>query len=402
MIAGRPCGAAGPMVPPMLEMRVWSKLAPAGAALRSFLTPDLRMVDELECMVSVLLAIALAHLLEARNISWAAFSGYMVMRGTVSESLFRGSLRIVGTAAGTALALALVPVLAPSLPGRCVAAAAVGGVTLYGALTARHAYAWLFVGLTFEMILFDKIEYPGHALIDFALTRNLEVVAGTSACVLVSMVSAATLRRRYPAPPAAPPAALGWHPQAARHAGQAAVALALVPALDALQPIPELAQTAVTIMAVMLLPAAGIGASGLVPVSRRLVHRIAGCLAGAMAAAVVLVAARAAPAQVAPALVMAATALGVMLGRHIENSGTRYAYAGTQFTLAVLVTLVPDSYDAAQIAPALERLAGILAGMAVLEPVLVAWHLAAPERRASRGPDTGGGREMPGHEPGGT
>ena len=34
------------------------------------------------------------HLVGARNISWAAFSGYMVMRGHVSETLWRGLLRI--------------------------------------------------------------------------------------------------------------------------------------------------------------------------------------------------------------------------------------------------------------------------------------------------------------------
>ena len=60
---------------------------------------------------------------------------------------------------------------------------------------------------------------------------------------------------------------------------------------------------------------------------------------------------------------------------------------GTQFTLAVLVTLVPDSYAGAAIAPALARLTGILVGMALLEPVLLAWHLAtsafAPRSRTS-------------------
>ena len=87
-------------------------------------------------------------------------------------------------------------------------------------------------------------------------------------------------------------------------------------------------------------------------------------------------------------MLIAGTLLGVMVGRHIESGRSGIAYAGTQFTLAVLVTLVPDSYAHAAIAPALARLTGILVGMALLEPVLLAWHVATPTRdRRSLAPD---------------
>ncbi len=81
-----------------------SSLVPSGlcsrlvGATRAFLTPGPRMVDELECVCSVLLAIGLGRLAGAQNISWAAFSGYMVMRSHVAESLMRGTLRIIGAA----------------------------------------------------------------------------------------------------------------------------------------------------------------------------------------------------------------------------------------------------------------------------------------------------------------
>src|SRR6516164_5686704 len=84
----------------------WRRLA---EGVRSFVTPGPRMVDELECVASVLLAIVFGHLAGAKNISWAAFSGYMVMRGHVAESFVRGLLRIVGTVAGACLALMLTP-----------------------------------------------------------------------------------------------------------------------------------------------------------------------------------------------------------------------------------------------------------------------------------------------------
>jgi uncharacterized membrane protein YccC len=225
------------------------------------------------------------------------------------------------------------------------------------------------------MILLDKLEHPGFAIASFAQTRVLEVLAGTVACVVVSMASTLTARRRWPAPPAS---SLGWHPRAARHAGQAAVALALLPFVWDLFEIPQLAQGAVTIMAVMIVPVSNLGVSGLGMVTQRVLHRAAGCLVGGALAALFLVVA-----EGNAAILIAATALGVMLGRHIENGRGPVAYAGTQFTLAILVTLVPDSYAHAAIGPGLDRLIGILVGSALMEPVLVAWHIMAPSKAKS-------------------
>lgn len=126
-------------------------------------------------------------------------------------------------------------------------------------------------------------------------------------------------------------------------------------------------------MAVMLVPISSIGPSGLAPVSRKLLQRVAGCLAGSALAGVFLFAAHG-----SVPLLIGGTVVGVLLGRHIENGGHTATYVGTQFTLAVLVTLVPDSYAGIEITPAMERLVGTLVGLALLEPVLIAWHLVAP------------------------
>ena len=340
-----------------------------------------RLVDESECVASVLLAILLAHLIGASNVSWAAFSGYMVMRGHVAESLLRGVLRIVGTTVGAALGLALTPLVVDNLALTSLALALIGGVTLYASLTAKRAYAWLFVGLTFVMILLDKAQHPDIALTAFARTRLLEVAAGTAACVVVSTISTLTLRRAWPAERSVAAAGIGWHPHAARHAAQAAAALLILPGLGHWRHLPALAQGAVAIMAVMLVPVSSIGASGFVPVSRRLLNRVAGCAAGGLLAAAFLFLGHGST----PVLVLG-TILGVAAGRHLENGKGTLAYAGTQFVLAVLVTLVPDDYAFAHIGPALDRLAGTLIGMALLEPVLLLWHLIAPGGRASSSP----------------
>ncbi len=64
-----------------------------------------------------------------------------------------------------------------------------------------------------------------------------------------------------------------------------------------------------------------------------------------------------------------------MLGRHIENGASPIAYSGTQFTLAMLVALVPDSYVAPDPEAGVARLAGTMLGIALLEPVLAAFHV---------------------------
>jgi uncharacterized membrane protein YccC len=346
-------------------------------AVAFYQTSPERVVDEGERVASVLLAILFAHLIGATNISWAAFSGYAVMRGHVAESFFRGVLRIVGTIAGAALGLLITPLVETNILFAAIALSLIGGVTLYGAITGKRAYAWLFTGLTFVMILLDKMEHPALAIRGFAETRVLEVIAGTVACVVVSTVSTLTLRRRWPAERSAAAEAVGWHPHAARHAAQAATALAFLPPLGLTFHVPQLAQSAVTIMAVMLVPASGIGASGLIPVSRRLLHRTIGCLAGAVMAALFLFAGHG-----TPAILIAGTILGVAIGRHLENGEGSWAYVGTQFVFSVLIALVPDNYANAQIGPAENRLVGLLVGMALLEPILLLWHLVAPGKGA--------------------
>ncbi len=341
-----------------------------------------RAVDELECVVSVLLAILTAHLIGATNISWAAFAGYMVLRGHMADTLARALLRSVGTLVGGLLALVVVPAVEADFWLAALAILMVGTGSLYGAIVSRRAYAWLFFGLTFAMVLFDKIEQPGIALDHFVETRLLETLAGIFACVVVSLASAATLRRRWPATRAAPIDTIRWHPDALRHAAQGGVALVILVILSAWLHVPALAQSAVTVMAVMLVPVSGIGPSGVRPVSVRIVQRFVGCVAGAALAAVFLFSANGS----APVLIFGSV-LGVGIGRHLENGDHAYRYVGTQFTLAILITLVPDSYAHAAITPGLERLSGILIGMGVLEPVLLAWHLFSPKKAVAEASD---------------
>ena len=366
------------MSPPGLITSIRNRV-PAGA------------IDGAESVVSVLLAILIATRLGAANLSWAAFAGYMVMRGHAADTLTRGALRIAGTLAGGALVLSLTPLLRLAPPNIVLAQFLVCTATLYLAIVGRRSYGWLFLGLTFAMTVLDRVESSLQPVTDFVTTRVLETVAGTAACVVVSLTSAVTLRRIWPGTRSRANSGPRWHPEAARHALEGGIAVALLTTVALFVHIPSPAQGAVTIMAAMLIPANSIGASGLAPVSTRVFHRVAGCLAGAACALPLLLLAQGWP----PALLLG-TVMGVVIGRQIEGGHHGYHYVGTQFTLAVLVTLVPDDYASASIGPGLARLMGILSGAAFLEAVLCVRYflarrwIASPARNAAPGGDFGG------------
>jgi len=340
--------------------------------LRTLPVPGPRMIDEAECVCSVLLAIAFAHLLGAENVGWAAFSGYMVMRSHVAESFLRGMLRVAGTVIGAVVALLLSP-LVTAQPALLSLALLIGGsITLYYAIVGHRAYAWLFTGLTFMMVLIESMEQPLEPITWFALTRVLEVLAGTTACVLVSAVSTFTIRRRLPDPDragrtaAAARPAKQWYPALARHALIGGVTLATIPWIWTWLGIHALSQSSVTIFVVMLIPATALsGDSTLTPVASRILHRLAGCLAGGMLAGAVLLIS-----HHSPLLITVGLGAGVIIGRHIQTGPAAPAYVALQFTLVFLVVLVPDNYARAAIDPAIERLVGIVFGMVLLEPAL--------------------------------
>ncbi|WP_158906859.1 FUSC family protein [Burkholderia sp. L27(2015)] len=340
-----------------------------------------RIIDECECVVSVLLAIAAAHLIGVRNVGWAAFSGYMVIRSDFSESLKRGSLRVMGTATGAALAWLLADRIMHSSILLSTALAVVGAVTLYFALIRRSGYAWLFAGLTFSMVLIDGMEHPGEALGVFARSRFIEVSAGTCASVLVSAVSAVSIRRKFlgPGGQSVQEALILksplWHKAAFHNAMQGAIALAMIPWVWAWFGIEALSQSSTTILAVMMVPVASLSAAHH-PATSKLIHRFIGCSIGGLLATGILMVS-----HDSPLAMTLAVCIGVIVGRHVENGKLGVAYVGTQFALAFLVVLVPDTYFNVDIQPGLYRLFGIAFGMVLLEPVRLAFRQFRRSRR---------------------
>lgn len=386
--------AARPPLPPPVStpvpapiLQVCQLLNRLGRELLSAERRPQRLLDEAETILSVLLAIVIAHLVGAHNVGWAAFSGYMVMRAQLAETLSRGTLRVLGTVAGALLAWWLTAWLGGSLLLASVALALVGGTTLYAALTRRRSYAWLFTSLTFSMVVLDVLQAPLADVRAFAQTRVLEVASGTVACMTVSLLSAWTVRPKVhgrqfffvPTVPAASPP--GWERSAALHALQAAIGLALLPPLSRWIGAETLSQAAITITAVMMVPLAALDRSRVL-ITTRVLHRFAGCLLGAGVAALFLLFSR----GNLPATLLL-MALGIAAGRHLENSGQPFAYIGTQFALAFLVVFVPDHYQAVSSAPGWERLAGIVCGLVLLLLVREGWYRCATAQRARQSGD---------------
>ena len=338
------------------------------------------MSDLLECTLSVLLAIVLAHWCGAHNVGWAAFSAYMVMRSRFTDSAMRGGLRILGTAVGAALALLYGLCLPFSPAALCLALALVGGATLYCALLSHHGYAWLFTGLTFAMVLVDGMQQTGRAMEAFAKSRFMEVLVGTAAAVLVS-AGAALVRRHAgraalvkPAsatePVAGPAIKLRWwQPAALFHVAQAGIALGLIPWVWYRFGISSLSQSCITIMAVMMAPLATLSNLPGLHHSKSL-QRFVGCAVGGLLAIAILLACHS-----SMWIMLAGVCIGVLIGRYVENQVAGFAYVGTQFALAFLVVLVPDNYGTADAAPGILRLSGILFGLLLLLPVRLLFRL---------------------------
>ncbi|WP_232823509.1 FUSC family protein [Dyella sp. C9] len=329
--------------------------------LKTLLRPGPRLVDQIEAVASVLLAILLAQLAGARNVGWAAFSGYMVIRSHLSTSMQRAALRVLGTLVGALAGYAMAIHVAGHPVWTSMALGLVVTGTMYMVLVSRRTYAWLFTGLTFLMIVADTLgaqELPPRA---YAISRVVEILVGTGASLLVSLVSSCTLRRWVPGQLPKPATSYrGWHGAAAWHALQAGVAAMLIPCFAHWIAMPTLTQAGVTVMAVMAVPLASVEAPGNM-VSTRMVHRFLGCsLGGLLAMGILLVC------HHDPVLITLGLCAGVAIGRHIENGAHKLGYVGVQFALAFLVVLVPDHYANASIQPGLERLAGIMLGFVLL------------------------------------
>ena len=340
-------------------------------------------------VLSVLLAVGVATLLRLDDLSWAAFSGYMVMRGDIRETIPRGFNRMAGTACGAVVGLLLAPAVADDpalLSGALFVVAWIGN---YRALTSRYSYAWMFFGLTASMVVTQALARP-DAIVHFAATRVAEVVVGTLSCLFVASLfsreSAFVNSRPQPSPVLR---WKDWFSEASlerrwpllEHSTRSALALATLPFVWRLFEMHDFPQTADTSYIVMIVPSVVVSERRHQTIFERMAHRAVGCLMGSATA----IASIALFGDSFLGLLITLCA-GVWLAYHVQTGREGVSYLGTQFALGLLITLVQGPGPSTSIAPGLERLLGIVIGSAMLCLVILLWPLKddstqAPSRR---------------------
>jgi uncharacterized membrane protein YccC len=134
--------------------------------------------------LAVVLAVLIGCAMHLQDVWWAAISAYVSAN---PQSIARGLRRIVGTVVGALLAILLIEWLSNDFVACCLVLFVVAFVGSIGFNVSRWSYAWLFVCVTFGMVLLSSLSNPISA-VSLGLDRIIEVVAGTCAAMAVTKV----------------------------------------------------------------------------------------------------------------------------------------------------------------------------------------------------------------------
>lgn len=358
--------------------------------LRELPEPGPRARTCLMATLAVILSVTAALALHLENVWWAGISAFMSTQATRPASLRRAVMRIVGTVAGAGLGILAAPILAHDhVAGSLLVLlfATVGGL---GSLVSPHGYAWLFMGITANLVLMASLTSPPSAF-NLGAYRIIEVIVGVTSALLFAAVLA-------PDEPAdAVPQAPGWSDllgknwQAVLHAFRAGVAITLMPLVWSWLDLPSLSQMAISVATVMAVPSLSADPDETAHnVIGRAMHRLLGCFLGGIAALALLWLSITA---LLPWL--AALGLGVWVCCHVQASARGVGYVGTQAAIVFIITLVQGSSPADSILPAIDRFAGMASGLAVLLAVTaVIWPDPQGPAQPAASRDQGGGASM--------
>lgn len=361
--------------------------------LRSLEWRGPRGLEAAEAAAAVTLAVLAALAVHSDEPWWAAITAFMVTRAAPATAVLRGIMRVVGSMVGAVAALvALRLFVYQSLPFLfCLFV--LSSIGLFGFVTSRYGYAWLIGAITACLVMLMSLDQP-QAAFTTAVDRVVDVLLGTAASLVVCALS--PLPSGAGATPAtplldAPPLAFwrrGYGAALARwlsgnrpllmHACRGGVTVMLMPALgDWIAPTSPVAM-GVTAVVVLSIPTTAIVHSDTGVVIQRAVHRLIGCLIGALAGLACL-------AFVGGDFLLwiALLPAGVWLCSQIQTGKTGISYIGTQAMFAYLMSLVQGQGPPDTIAPGLERLVGIMGGLLILFVVTLALALIPLSERAA-------------------
>jgi uncharacterized membrane protein YccC len=347
------------------------------AELRGMTMRGPRAILAIAAALAVGVAIVLALALRLQDVYWAGISAFVCMQTSQPASLQKGLHRILGTVLGAVAALICFPPIAFDHVATMLLLFCAGSLAIAGSLVSRHSYAWLLGGITAIMVVLGALDDPGRAL-NIAVYRSAEIILGTSVALVIS-------KSFLPAGPAIASTAPGWgslfdaRDAVLNHAFKAGLAVALVPPVWRIFALPNLSQMAISIGAVMAVPALTAShEENRRAVIDRSVQRLAGCLAGGSLGLLVLTLAWSASFPLWLLVLMLGAAVGIQLetGRHDVKT------FAIQAEVALILTLVQGWGPARSLLPALERVYGMVG--AVLLLLAVSFILGPPRRDALR------------------
>jgi uncharacterized membrane protein YccC len=310
--------------------------------------------------LTVVLAVLMAWAIHLPEVWWAAISAY---RSTGLRSTERGLRRILGTVAGALLAMMTIGWFAYDPVACCLMLFIVTVVGLIGFNVSRYSYAWLFVCITFGMVLLASLSEPEIAFAT-GVNRIIEVIIGTGAAMAIATVWEG-------GPPSPAPPTRGWSDLLGSgrpivwHAIRSGVAVALMPIVWSTFDLPGATQMAITLAAVLATPVM----ADLDETHRRIIgrgmQRLLGCLIGGLLALALLVLNLD---SVLPWLI--ALAGGVWLFAYVQHGTHDATYVGIQAGVVFIITLVQGSGPPESILPGIDRFVGIVLGLLMLSAAM--------------------------------
>jgi uncharacterized membrane protein YccC len=369
-----------------------------GTELRSLEPRGPRGTTALAAALSVALAVLAAFILHSDEPWWAGVSAWMVTRSSLSVALSRGAMRIVGSAAGAAIAVITLGFFAYDPLPFCLCLFLTASVGLFGFAKSPHGYAWMIFAITGNLVMLIALDQPQTAF-TIAVNRVADVTIGTASALLVTYLLPAL--PDTPASSAAGTASalplLFWSRRHARqfenwlhenwplmlHAFRGGLTVMVLPLLlNWLAPLGS-STLAVTAVAVMAIPTTAILEPDGRTVVQRAVHRLVGCALGALLGLLCLFWVGSSFAVWLLLLIA-----GIWLGSQIQSGSSGISYVGTQAGLAFLLSMIQGQGPPLSPTPGLDRFAGIMAGLTVLliiTMVISLFRLAQSERAPTHG-----------------
>lgn len=348
-----------------------------------------------QTVAAVVLAVCLADVLHLKERWWVALSAYVLIRADPRVVLRRSMERLMGTVAGAFVGLVLAMLVFPNAWLTIVAFALVSGAGIYCMLGSSYAYSWVLGTITALMVLSHGAN--AGSLRQLALDRVLDVAVGVLATAVVSSTAfllerwlrgdqspdSASIPASSSADGSAIPAVAQLRYVRMGQAIQGAVAIAILGVANHVHALPNLVQSMVSVVAVLLVPLPVLMDGHVVEVVHvRMFNRFVGCLCAALLAAPLLPLI-----GDVPVLCLAVLGAGVWLAAHVQAGAAQVSYIGTQFWVGFIMIFVQDRAWSTDPSAALQRLLGIMGALVVLAATMAVFSLYVRKASVAGGGD---------------